>query len=187
MKPWITTYTGRHLNPLDLQPEDIVIEDVAHQLACQTRWCGATKEPIFTAQHCVFVARYVRDQTPMVQLQALLHEVPEAYLGDVSKWVKESSTMKAYRAAENKAWQATCQKFKMQLELYPAVEEADRVMAAVEAYHSMHPDCETLKVEGYEITPERLARAGQFEFWSWHRAEMEFMRYFIRVSHAANL
>lgn len=186
-KPWITTFTGKHVNPLNIEPEDILIEDVAHQLACQTRWVGASKEPIFTAQHCVFVARYLKNEPPPVQFQGLLHEIPEAYLGDVSKWVKESAMMKTYRAAEEKAWRSACLKFKMQTDIYPAVEEADRALAAIEAFHSMPPNCAVVKQPGYGITPQRLQQAGQFGFWTWQFAEREFMRYFIQLSHAVNL
>ncbi len=94
----ITTFTGREINPLALKSEDICIEDIAHALAQVNRFAGHARWPLSVAQHSVLVS-LLCDGNPGA-LEGLLHDASEAYLGDVTKWLKESDEMKAYRIAE---------------------------------------------------------------------------------------
>ena len=61
MKPFITTYMGLKVNPLDLHPSEIWIEDIAHHLAIQNRFVGATVRPINVAQHSVYVYKLLKN------------------------------------------------------------------------------------------------------------------------------
>src|SRR4051812_2148358 len=98
MAPLILTYTGKHVNPFDLKPDDICIEDIAHALALCNRFAGHTKRPMSVAQHSVYVSRLC----PNYRLAGLLHDASEAYLGDVTKWVKSTHEFEAYREAEDR-------------------------------------------------------------------------------------
>src|SRR5580765_2644929 len=86
MKPLILTFSGKHVNPLNLRPEDIDIVDIAHALACCNRFAGHCRRPINVAQHSVYVSRLCDDTG--FERQALLHDASEAYLGDITKWLK---------------------------------------------------------------------------------------------------
>src|SRR5678809_1437773 len=108
-KPMLTTSTGRKVNPMALTPEDISIEDIAHHLSCINRWCGALREPISVAQHCVHVSWLL--QGTGLELDGLLHDASEAYLGDVTKWVKRHPSMEFYREAEQRATKVINEKF----------------------------------------------------------------------------
>lgn len=84
MSAWIQTYRGR-FTPLEPRAEDVRIEDIAHQLALTNRFRGATRDPYSVAQHCVLVAEHLPKR---LKLAGLMHDAPEAYLGDVSAPVK---------------------------------------------------------------------------------------------------
>lgn len=107
-QPHITTYTNRTVNPLDLQPDDVDIQDVAHALSCVNRFAGHTAWPISVAQHSVGVSLLCGDA---FGLAGLLHDASEAYLGDMTKWMKQDPAMESYRLAEEQAQQAVWDHF----------------------------------------------------------------------------
>ena len=85
------TSTGRLVDPLDLRPEDVCVEDIAHHLSQTCRFNGAP--PIFysVAEHAVHVAGLVEHHAgPAAALFALHHDDAEAYLGDQVRPVKSS-------------------------------------------------------------------------------------------------
>lgn len=83
--PWIQTYTGKQFWPLDPQVEDICIEDIAHHLSLLCRFNGACQPFYSVAEHCIRLSRIVRGE---LALFGLLHDAPEAYLGDQVKPIK---------------------------------------------------------------------------------------------------
>lgn len=86
-----TTASGRPFDILNPHPDDVEIEDVAHQLARINRWNGAIKFPQFSvAQHsviCSFAARLI---VPEYELHALLHDAPEYVIGDIATPMKKA-------------------------------------------------------------------------------------------------
>jgi hypothetical protein len=80
--PWITTYSGRQFFLLRATVNDIYIEDIAHGLSNVCRYSGQCRKNYSVAQHSVLMAQ--RAPTgPLIKLQALLHDAPEAYIGDM--------------------------------------------------------------------------------------------------------
>lgn len=77
--------SGGYLNLLSPKVSDIHIEDIAHGLSNICRFNGQTEHFYSVAQHSVFVSYFV---PPHLQLQALLHDASEAYIGDVSSPLK---------------------------------------------------------------------------------------------------
>lgn len=85
-REWIQSYTGRKVEPLNLKPEMVCIEDIAHALSLKTRFTGHTKYHYSVAQHCALGA----DLLPRVwKLPFLLHEVSEVYLPDIASPIKK--------------------------------------------------------------------------------------------------
>lgn len=81
---WVETWSGEAFDLMNPDPARYHIEDVAVHLSLINRFLGATGEGYSVAQHCVHVAELV---PPGQRRKALLHDVEEAYIGDmVSPW-----------------------------------------------------------------------------------------------------
>lgn len=173
MTPRIVTFTSRCLNPLDPRPDDLCIEDIAHGLACCNRFAGQTREPLSVAQHSVYVSLLCG---PEHALQGLLHDASESFLGDMTKWLKQSPTMKAFREAEDRVQAMIFERFGCATILAPEVDEADRLMVRYEAPRGFaqwpgfdHPDYDA------PLTPAEVARIGPWAPWDWEDAENAFL------------
>jgi len=90
---WMQTYTGRMFYPLSPEPDQVCLEDIGHALANVCRFGGHTSSFYSVAQHSVLVARLVGTTHPELQANALLHDAPEAYLGDIVRPLKHGHTM----------------------------------------------------------------------------------------------
>lgn len=83
----IFTFSGDFIRPLDPDPADIHIEDIAHALSNQCRWTGHTSRFYSVAEHSLHVAALVPDE---LSLNALLHDASEAYLADLARPIKKA-------------------------------------------------------------------------------------------------
>lgn len=108
MSTFITTYTGRRFYPLDPNPADVCIEDIAHALSMICRFQGHVRSFYSVAEHSVHVSRIV---PPEYALAGLLHDASEAYIADVSRPVKHTEEMIEYRRIENHLDMAIREKF----------------------------------------------------------------------------
>lgn len=112
---WIETFGGHQFWPLDPQPDEIHIEDIAHALSNICRFNGHVQRFYSVAEHSVFVALC----TPIEhRMAALLHDATEAYLCDIPRPVKKC--IPGYAEAEHRVALAIAQKFGLSEEL-PAV------------------------------------------------------------------
>ncbi len=94
---WMQTFTGVSFYPLDPRAADISIEDVANGLANCCRYAGQCKRFYSVAEHCVTVSHHVPKQYAR---EGLLHDLSEAYLGDMVRPLKHTDAMKEFRKAE---------------------------------------------------------------------------------------
>jgi hypothetical protein len=86
MKPdTILTYTGKLVQPLSLDPDDIDLRDIAHALAYKCRFTGHTVRFYSIAEHCLHVSRLL---PPPLHCLGLLHDAAEAYLPDIATPIK---------------------------------------------------------------------------------------------------
>ena len=99
---YITTVTGKHFYPLNPNPQDIDIEDIAHALSLICRANGHFKYFYSVAQHCIACAEEAVERGCSVEviLGCLLHDASEAYLCDVTRPVKKH--IPQYLRAEEK-------------------------------------------------------------------------------------
>jgi len=116
----IRTVSGKYINPLDPDPECILIEDIAHALSMQCRFGGHTKIFYSVAEHSMDVARRVWE---VDKLAALLHDASEAYLMDIPSPVK--SQIPNYKEAENRLMEVIAKKFGFEYPLPQMVKMAD--------------------------------------------------------------
>ncbi len=124
----ITTWSGRAVNPLTCGPDDISIADIAHSLARLCRYNGHVTQFLPVAHHSVEVSWVLNEWncSPLVQLQGLLHDSAEAYLGDLVRPLKEISALgAAYREAEERLERVIFEHFGLPFPLDEAVKQAD--------------------------------------------------------------
>jgi uncharacterized protein len=190
--PLIYTYTGRRLNPLDPDPADIVIEDIAHALACCNRFAGHAREPISVAQHSVYAARMCYPVSNAVSLQALLHDAAESILGDMTKWLKAAAEMAAYREAEHRVQRVIYRKFGCAEEQHPEVDVVDRLLVRYEMKQLFPSHCTVgglmpdREADYPPLTDQEIERVGYWTPWSWQQAEAEFLSIFRYLYGATN-
>src|SRR5262249_3879894 len=98
---WIATITGKRWFVTDPHPDDVDIEDIAHGLSMVCRFGGQCREFYSVAQHSVLMANEMcrREAPPEMALWGLLHDAPEAYLGDMVRPLKRS--MPNYKVLEH--------------------------------------------------------------------------------------
>ncbi len=95
----IETYSGKFLDYLDPQPDQIELVDVARGLAFECRYGRQVTTFYSVAEHALLVCSLVPDE---LKLAALHHDSEEAYLGDLTKplkWALDASLVK--EIAEN--------------------------------------------------------------------------------------
>lgn len=134
------TYSGNHVNVLHPEPGAIVIEDIAHHLSLICRYGGACIRHYSVAQHSVHVSEQISklEGTVQDQLAGLLHDAPEAYLGD---WIRPIKYMMLESEKLNKAneilQKTIFHKFGVEDANWELVKQADNIMAATEAKQIM--------------------------------------------------
>lgn len=117
----IRTYTGRLVDLLDVQVRDLSIEDTAHALAQACRWSAMTRWHYSIAQHSVLMFDLLAAHGLSVRglRTTLLHDGPEALIGDVPTPLKRSAWAAPYRALEQQIWDVYVARF----DLLPAIPE----------------------------------------------------------------
>lgn len=96
------TFTGKRIDPFDMSPDDVCIEDIAHHLSQVNRYNGACPYPYSVGQHSILVADLLMmgGASPRVELAGLLHDGSEAYANDVTTPIKHNPMSDGYRALE---------------------------------------------------------------------------------------
>lgn len=102
-QPWIQTFTGRMFHVTNPDPFEFNILDIATALSNQCRFNGHVREFYSVAQHCVEVSRLCRAD---YQLEGLVHDAAEAYIGDVVTPLKHAVEMGGYLSIERRVEKA---------------------------------------------------------------------------------
>jgi 5'-nucleotidase len=171
-RAWITTYTGKafyHLNP---QPEQICIEDIAHALSMICRWTGHTKYHYSVAQHSVYVSYLVPFSDAK---KGLLHDSPEAYLGDMNRPLKHyTEAGVVYTRIEESVEHAIFEKFGLTPGIPESVKVADTQMLYTEKDQLINPATSTMYEAGKWGSSEKRANL-RIVKWSPEEAERMFL------------
>ena len=135
----ILTYTGKVIDPLNVNPDDICIEDIAHGLSLLCRYNGQCDIFYSVAEHCITMATYpgFRKWNPLVML---LHDAAEAYIGDIIRPIK--LLLPEFKRIENDFLHAIAFKLitkRLWYSDFDAIKEPDNIMQATEAFFMM-PD-----------------------------------------------
>lgn len=168
----ILTYTGKCIDPLAASEDDITIEDIAHATANLCRYTGHVRSFYSVAEHSVRVSELLeaREFDTKVQLNGLMHDASEAYLGDVARPVKDNSTVGAlYREAEDVLMELISQKYGLTWPLSEEIGWADYVLLRTEQRDLMPYPNDLYTLEEYEMLDEEIKP------WQPDQAEAEFL------------
>lgn len=156
---WTNTHTGKKIFLLDLTPEMVRLEDLAHALAGTMRYRAQTW--LSVAQHSVAVLAVVERLTgPLSKRDAryvLFHDGGEAYSWDVPAPVKGDEKFAALVAMEERAQACVYEAFGVVVADVPeqvksALKYADALVRAVERrfFDATHADWK------FEEVPKQL-------------------------------
>jgi len=108
---YITTFTGKHIDPANPDVSLIDIRDIAHALSLTCRGNGHVKTFFSVGQHCINAAKEAaaRGYSNRVILACLLHDASEAYMSDVPRPLKY--LLPEYMEAEDKLLAFIYEKF----------------------------------------------------------------------------
>lgn len=124
--PSILTRSGVYFNYLTGN-NVVLIDDISHALANICRFGGHTREFYSVAQHCVLASNIVPEQDA---LWALLHDAAEAYVGDMTRPLKE--LLPGFKEIEKRVERELFDIFGLQGEMPASVKHADLVLLATE-------------------------------------------------------
>lgn len=128
----VRMYPSRKLvDPFDFHPEDVSIEDIAHHLSLINRYNGGTGTAISVGEHSLHVSAYLellghRD----LALPGLLHDAPEAYIGDVVRPIKVRPDFTFYRKVDLSITMTICEAFEIPFALMddPRLHDVDSII-----------------------------------------------------------
>jgi len=134
----IKTYSGVWFDALNIDPDLIRLEDIAHALSNLCRYTGHCREFYSVAEHSFWVSTQVPED---YRLAGLMHDASEAYLNDIAKPLKDSPLYVEYRELEEQLQAAIYSKFRIPFLTVPKpVKLADRRLYETEARDLMGSD-----------------------------------------------
>lgn len=164
---WMQTFTGKKYTPFEPHPDQIDIVDIAHALAMTCRFNGHSKWHYSVAQHSILVA----EKAPAhLALRALLHDAPEAYVGDLVRPIKTDESMAAFKNIESMAEMAICTALDLPYPLMtPEIASLDHRILLDERDRVMTVPPDDWNIEGQPLGVE-------IDMWTPEYARERFLR-----------
>jgi len=126
--PSIMLRSGAWFDFLDPRSSGFTIEDIAHGLANICRYSGQCSSFYSVAEHSLLVSESAVGH----EREALMHDAAEAFLGDVTRPLKQ--LLPEFKKIEREVEIAILERFELCYPLSPAIKQADlRVLAAEQA------------------------------------------------------
>jgi len=168
---WIETFSGLKFYPLDPQPEDICIEDIAHALALQCRYNGHSRVFYSVAEHSVRMSRL---DLPGCPKWRLMHDAAEAYISDVPSPIKPM--LRGFKKIEESISMIIGKKYSLGIPNHTEIKYADMVMLAMEKRDILMQGGPQWRIE----LPNPLFKH-KIHPWKWQKAKTEFLLRFIEL------
>jgi hypothetical protein len=129
---YLTVHSGGQVYLYDPQPEDILLDDIAHALGAIYRWGGHTNPLWSVAQHSLLGSIYIPEKC--YALEFLFHDAAEAYIGDVIRPLKRLPEIyEQYSTLEAKFERVIADKFNLQYPWPKAIKLFDDICGYTEA------------------------------------------------------
>jgi hypothetical protein len=128
---------------------DFTIEDIAHGLAHVCRYAGQCRRFYSVAEHSVLVSEVAVG----FELEALLHDAAEAFLGDITRPLKQM--LPEYKKIEHNVEKVIFSRFGLSIHLPTEVKDADLRVLAAEQAQIMPPGTDSW-VRDQSIVPARV-------------------------------
>jgi len=152
-RDWNMTASGRPFFPFDPRPQDVHVPDIAHMLAAQPRFRGATREPYSVGQHSVLAAYWMRTLHLGAGLEmtlgytadtcaafGLMHDASEFVFGDTPRPHKKRPELAEAMAAERRLQAMIYTVVSLDPEKEPPLlKVVDRRLLRTEQHHLMPP------------------------------------------------
>ncbi len=169
--PTITLASGRVFDFLDPHGSDFDIEDVAHGLAHVCRYAGQCRDFYSVAEHSLLVSDVVDEY----RFEALLHDAAEAFIGDVTRPLKQ--LLPEYKRIEAMVEDAVAKRFALDHGYRGVVKAADLSVLAAEQAQVMAPGTDAWAKEA-DIVPAAVV----VRFLAPRDAKREFLDRFHALS-----
>ncbi len=153
MGNYITTYTGKQLDPFRPRAELICVEDIAHALSLLCRGNGHVRTFWSVGQHCICCAKEAaaRGMSDRLVLACLLHDASECYLSDVPSPLK--AQLPVYQQQEARLMSLLYEKFlgsNLTAEEQAQLKEIDQALLWYDLEHLLgephHPNAPELHI-----------------------------------------
>jgi uncharacterized protein len=123
--PTIMLQSGAWFDFRAPKSSNFTIEDIAHGLANICRYAGQCRKFYSVAEHSILVSEVAVG----FELEALLHDAAEAFMGDITRPLKQM--LPEYKKIEDEVETAILRKFGLRVPLPTEIKDADlRVLAA---------------------------------------------------------
>ena len=170
---YITTYTGKHFDPMKPESDKIDIRDIAHALSLTCRGNGHVKTFFSVAQHCINCAMEAeaRELSSRVIRACLLHDAGEAYMSDVPRPIKPF--MPEYLRIEEQLLEVVYTKF-----LGTPLDEAEKKLVKEIDDDMLYYDLRELLNETSEREAPKLLINLDYQVMSFEKVENTYLRLF---------
>ncbi len=182
----IETYLGNQIDLLNPKPSQVDIKDIARGLAMTVRFGGHLEEFYSVAQHSIATANLLESlgDSREVQMYGLLHDAPEAYLGDVVRPLKRM--LPSYKKLEKKMMKAVLKGLGLKLNLTEEqlmhVTAADDSMVVWERFSLKSHCCKRYGWAVYQrhakTTLQDPSDWNKLSGMPWRRAEQKFLEHY---------
>ena len=126
--PSIMLASGKWFDFLNPHGSEFDIEDIAHALSNVCRYAGQCNKFYSVAEHSLIVSEQVSD----FAYEALLHDAAEAFMGDITRPLKQ--LVPEFKRLEAEIEKAIEERFNLRKDYRSVVKQADlRVLAAEQA------------------------------------------------------
>lgn len=166
--PTIMLASGKRFDLLDPMNSDFDIHDIAHGLSHVCRYAGQCRTFYSVAEHSILVSETVDE----FGFEALLHDAAEAFIGDITRPLKQ--LLPDYKMIEADVEAAIGERFGLRLtEAKATIKKADLRVLAAEQMQVMAAGCADWTIDA-GIEPAPIKVRGLLP----EQAKAEFLQHF---------